>query len=215
MVVEEHAPGQPDVLLRREVHRNVSWGPTSSRRVDRVLENESALLRLDGDLPTAAPTGGAAAHVDGSGTDGKQLTATTVEAAIDLLDQAELVNLLVVPPYTKGDSDAGVLVTETGVEASTVTAMVEYATRRDAMAILDPPPDWDAADAVDSEADVAPNERERRPLLPPHPPARPAASPARSGRSLPRARWRGSSPAPTPRGACGRRRPASTPRSAA
>ena len=159
VVVQEHAPGQPTVVVRREVHRNVSWDPTSSRRVDRVLDNESALLRLDGNLPTAAPATKAAAHVDGSGTDGKQLTATTVEAALALLDQAELVNLLVVPPYTKGDTDAGVLVTETGVEASTVTAMVEYATRRDAMAILDPPADWDVSDAVDDQGDVAPNER--------------------------------------------------------
>ena len=106
VVVRSTLPGARRVL-RRRCTATSRGDPTSpagrpgARERIRPCSSSTATCRPPPRPVAPRPTS------EGSGTDGKQLTATTVERAIDLLDQAELVNLLVVPPYTKGDTDAG------------------------------------------------------------------------------------------------------------
>jgi uncharacterized protein len=139
---------------RVEAFRNVSTNPASSQRVDTVLENRSRLVRIqDGfTLPTNTPAALAPAAVANTGTDGRQLDANTVVDAIDVLELADLVNLLVIPPYTKADNAPSVVVTETDTDLAVVTAAVTYAADHDAIALLDPPAAWTDSATAESGA---------------------------------------------------------------
>nr|WP_274387864.1 phage tail sheath C-terminal domain-containing protein [Salsipaludibacter albus] len=70
------------------------------------------------------------------------------------LEDADLVNLIVVPPYT--DPGAGVPVTEGGVDAQVVTDTIAYAEARRAMVVLDPPSDWASVDDAEDDATATP-----------------------------------------------------------
>ncbi|MDF5753115.1 phage tail sheath subtilisin-like domain-containing protein [Spongiactinospora sp. TRM90649] len=155
-----------------EEFRNVSVDLDNSRRVDRVLENESSLVEgtsLAGgakrpkahDAPDAAKplwgdnstntkveTAGEVPH------DGEVLTAAEYTAAdkrgIRTLERADLFNLLCLPPY-KLDPDGGV----TGaVDTSVITAAAAYCEQRRAVLIVDPR--WKAkADVLTAAGDFA------------------------------------------------------------
>ena len=103
-VRQEPTPGTGRV----EAFRNVSMNPASAQRIDTVLENGSRLVRMqDGstcppharqrhterDRRTPGPTAPTRRH------DPEPRPSTC-------WNQADLVNLLVIPPYTKADTDA-------------------------------------------------------------------------------------------------------------
>ena len=170
-----------------EYYPNVtlSDGP---RRLDRVLSAQSQLVRVPagkldtylGGPPLAhppAPKGEdwwkdrkySSTFVD-TVSDGLFGTSSSddakaIEAAIDLLDQADLFNMLCIPPYNSGDVDHDVL-----AKASS------YCEKRRAMLIVDPPTNWtdwrtaqaeSAAKVLSPSANAAiffPRIRKRNPL---------------------------------------------------
>ncbi|HEX5874446.1 MAG TPA: phage tail sheath subtilisin-like domain-containing protein [Pyrinomonadaceae bacterium] len=151
-----------------ETFRNVSIDPGHPRQVDRVLENESNLVRASGALPGARPAPHAAptpaaplwannatnVAVQGAGqsSDGSELgdndfTGPGLEDAkqgLYALRKADLFNLLCIPPYDANNNASPALI-------STATA---YCQRRRAMMIVDPPAEWndkdDARDGLDA-----------------------------------------------------------------
>jgi uncharacterized protein len=144
-----------------EIFRNVSVSAGHARQVDRVLENESNLVRLLGSPPVNMPL----AHDPGIGkdvwadntleTNDKVLSADIAsngggleeadfsgpglenkKQGLYALRKADLFNLLCIPPYKLDDNvDGGLL--------STATAFCE---QERAMLIVDAPSDWNDKD---------------------------------------------------------------------
>ena len=127
-----------------EQFRNVSFATGSARRFDLVLLNQSSLVRQTGSLPTqpqssfpqtAAATGGG----DGDPIDASLFTGGTLRAdkkGLYALENADLVNLLVIPPYTAGGE----------IDSSVMTDTISYAVERRAVMIIDPPAAWTSVD---------------------------------------------------------------------
>jgi len=163
----------------RETFRNVTVA-ASPRRADKVLENESTLVRVKGDLPDTVPTesddgltpeqlakppfsgdddprsvGVADADKgdDGEAIDQNSLTGAGLEAGkkgLFALAKADLFNLLCIPGYL----DDG------GVDAGLVGQAAAYCERRRAMLLVDPPADWnDKDDAKQGVGDVGTSSR--------------------------------------------------------
>lgn len=133
-----------------ETFRNVSIDPDSARRVDRVLAQRSQLVRLGGDLTDDLVDVGAAGVLTEAATggdDGDELELTDYDGnnqdkqGIYALNDADLINMLVVPPYT----DTG------DIEQPVRTLAAVYAKERDAVFIADPPKDWVDVDTAETE----------------------------------------------------------------
>jgi phage tail sheath protein FI len=127
------------------------------RRVDKVLEHESRLVALDGELPTERPTAHpepesnksvwaddkAHTKADGTGSDGEDLEAndfTGNEAGkegIYALEHADIFNLLCIPPYKEDDAD---------IFQSVLPAAATYCEKRRALLLVDPPKSWESKD---------------------------------------------------------------------
>lgn len=145
-----------------EQFRNVSVDPSNSLRVDRVLFNQSQLVRVQDPLPTGRP----AAHADpqagenvwhdndpatnskvddsGSANNGGNLTSDDLlgdqasKTGIYALENVDLFNLLCIPPYL----DSG------NVDNSVVNSAATYCEARRAMLIIDPPVSWTSKDTA-------------------------------------------------------------------
>jgi len=139
-----------------EVFRNVSIAPGNVRQVDRVLENESTLMRVSGALPGTTPT----AHAnptpakplwgdndtnsfiaeadriaDGGALVDDDFNGPGLEDAkkgMFALRKADLFNLLCIPPYN-ADGNAS---------TALISAAIAYCQKRRAMMIVDPPSGW-------------------------------------------------------------------------
>ena len=154
LTIRDTATGATETFLNLTV-------ADSPRRVDRVLENDSQLVRTRGALPGAIPTadvdpapGGSPPTADDLWTDDTMSspvgTVGTDSAALDqaayegdqalktgmfALEKAELFNLLCIPPDTRaGDTPQAVWDTA-----------LSYCVERRAMLIVDPPADWGSA----------------------------------------------------------------------
>jgi hypothetical protein len=138
---------------------NCSFDPNAgSRRLDRVLENGSMLVRVDPDkaLPSKRPSAtpldkqthmpNPVATFDG-GNDGPPLTTNTLpgnpsqRTGIYALKDVDIFNILCIPPeFNKaGDTDA---LTQTDVVAPVLQDAAEYCVERRAMLIVDSPTTW-------------------------------------------------------------------------
>jgi len=147
-----------------ETYNNVTF-VDSARRVDKVLKNGSQLVRAVPPLPSAviphgAPGDGLDIWSDDNasspvlatalGSDGGDLTATDVigseedKTGLFALEDADLFNLLCIPPYR---SDGNIDYVPTLIDP-----VVNYCEKRRAMFIIDPPSEWntknDARDGV-------------------------------------------------------------------
>lgn len=131
----------------------------SPRRVDRVLERQSALIRAGDTLPGSIPTADAAitdptaTWTDSTlsspvSTDGEDSSALTSQSdfvgsqsnktKLYALEDADLFNILCIPPDTRqGDVPTGVLQTA-----------LTYCQKRRAMLIVDPPSGWTSTSAA-------------------------------------------------------------------
>jgi uncharacterized protein len=136
-----------------ESHRDVSLDPASRRRVDEVLEQESSLVRVAGELPTRPQRAFPVTATAVGGNDGRPLGPTALTTGRTLraqrrglyaLDQVDLVNVLVVPP----DTDTGDL------DARVVTDVIAYAAERRVVVLLDPPSTWSSVNAAVSSVGV-------------------------------------------------------------
>lgn len=142
-----------------EQHLNVSVGADSPRRVDTVLAQRSSLVRVSGAVPADNPGADGPEDAAGATNDGADLGAANFTTGTDMqqdkrglyaLEDADLVNLVVIPPYL--DPGVGVPVTEGGIDDQVLTDTIAYATERRAMVIMDPPTDW--ASVADAEDDA-------------------------------------------------------------
>ena len=118
---------------------NVSWATDSGRRVDTVLEQQSTLVEMTGNLPTAQMV--AATATAANGNDGNAVGAANYTTAANMrtnkrglyaLEDADLVNMIVIPPFTAAGDVAGQVTTDT----------ISYAEERRAMFIMDAPTGW-------------------------------------------------------------------------
>jgi uncharacterized protein len=145
-----------------EQFRNVSVASGHPRRVDRVLLNESGLVRMAGSLPAARPTAhpdpepgedvwgdndpetNANVADDDQASDGVLLEEDdfigtgkdTAKEGLYALKKADLFNILCMPPYLD----------DANVDASVVTAAAKYCEDRRAMLLVDPPVEWDSVE---------------------------------------------------------------------
>jgi hypothetical protein len=143
-----------------ETFRNVSIDPGHPRQIDRVLENESNLVRAVSPLPAGRPAAHAAptpaaplwennatnVWVQGAGlaSDGSELgdndfTGPGLEDAkqgLFALRKADLFNLLCIPPVDANNN----------ISPALISAATAYCQRRRAMMIVDPPSEWNDKD---------------------------------------------------------------------
>ena len=136
----------------------------SPRRVDRVLEAESSMLRAAGTpaLPTAHGAPGPTDDIwasdtlsSGSATDGVDSAplvpssyqdSQAAKTGLFALEDADLFNLLCIPPDTRGGD----------TDPSVYSTALTYCQQRRAMLIVDPPSSWNsAADARDNLGGLA------------------------------------------------------------
>ena len=128
-----------------EVFRNVSFATGSPRRYDNVLKNQSALVVATTPLATAAVSASSANATggnDGNAIDASLFTGGTLQAnkkGLYALENADLVNIIVIPPYTTAGE----------IDSSVMADTIAYAVTRRAMMIIDPPATWSSlANAV-------------------------------------------------------------------
>lgn len=153
-----------------ETFRNVSV-KDSSRRVDKVLANESRLIRVKtppGTMPSGAHAppdpkkdiwkdDNASSPVTVKASNGNALTQTDFtgtgtegsKKGLYMLDRTDLFNLLCIPPHALGGDIEGALITDA----------IVYCEKRRAMMLIDPPSKWTtkeaARDGVDSDVGEA------------------------------------------------------------
>jgi hypothetical protein len=149
LIEELERPGSSTTVYS-ELVRNVSVDPLSPRFVDKVLKEESALVRVRTSAPaTESPKDVTAAVADLNGTntaegtlggDGSDITDAQIigkqdkRTGIFALDGADLFNLLCIPPLTR-DHD---------VADTTWAKAAAYCQSRRAMLIVDPKKKWTA-----------------------------------------------------------------------
>lgn len=140
-----------DATGQVEVFRNLSVETTHARRVDLVLANQSELVRGFGPLPVARPTANAVAPPGGdpfadanstvvttTASDGTVLGASDYTGSlankegIYALEDADIFNLLCIPPYAPG----------TDVETTVWTEAATYCEAQRAILLVDAPADW-------------------------------------------------------------------------
>lgn len=151
-----------------EVFRNVSVDPGHTRRVDRVLQNESNLVRMSGALPGAMPAAhdaptpadplwgdnGTNVWVQDAGraSDGRALVDNDfngpgledAKQGMFALRKADLFNLLCIPPYDPNNN----------VSPALISSATAYCQKRRAMMIVDPPSEWNDKDDAKSGLDA-------------------------------------------------------------
>lgn len=138
-----------------EQFRNLTIITTSFRNAKNVLENESKLVRVHGSLPATTPTSHSAptpgkdvfeadatsSPVRVKASDGNALTEAnftgTGKAAkkegLFALDQADLFNILCIPPYlVTGD-----------IDATLIDSAIDYCEKHRAIFLVDPLAGWD------------------------------------------------------------------------
>ena len=138
-----------------EAFRDLSIDAEAARYVGKVLREESALLRMPDPHPAPVPTIRPAridartpASPSAKGNDGLDLTFAEYEgvpisrSGIYALDNADLFNLLCIPPFTR----------ETDVASTTWGVALEYCRNRRAMLIVDPQSGWRQPSQVTSAA---------------------------------------------------------------
>ena len=145
LTINEVDPVNEALVLKTETFRNVSVLEASPRFLTKVLEQQSQLVRVEtpSDFrPNLQAAPGVAA--DGDGADGDPITNGEIIAAIPALDQADLFNLLCIPPRTRDDD----------IDSATRVAATVYCEDRRAMFIADAPRDWNVATAVAGMQDI-------------------------------------------------------------
>jgi uncharacterized protein len=153
--IEELNPNDENDVLQFEELRNLSVAEDSSRNVVDVLENQSSLVRVSTSAPLPEtrpdPTDDAVAFANGN--DGQDIGddqiagdgLASAKRGIWALEDADIFNLLCIPPYTR-DEEVG---------ASTWEQAAVYCERRRAMLIVDPPDAWNDASSVTDAAILA------------------------------------------------------------
>lgn len=153
-VQELEAPGL-EIAVTSETIVNLSTDPTNARFVATVLQEDSNLVETSGTIPTARPKETIKNKddpndpqfyvvADGNGSDGSDISDSEIATGPNLqadrggifaLDEADLFNLLCIPPLTR--------VKDVGVgAAATLAIAAKYCKDRRAILIVDPKSGW-------------------------------------------------------------------------
>jgi phage tail sheath protein FI len=145
LMIEEVDPDTNEVRAS-ETFRNISIN--DSRFITKVLEHESELVRVQGNVPSTRPDtipSGNYIESSGTGNDGNALSDNAVtgsesnKTGLYALEKTDLFNLLCIPPLTR-DTDIG---------SSTLSAALAFCKKRRALLLVDSPSSWnDVASAV-------------------------------------------------------------------
>lgn len=135
-------------IEQTEQFRNLSVDPEHPRAIDKVLQQESRLIRVFGEMPAArpAPTDSIRVLPEGMASDGRELETDDYTGSqlnkegIFVLEDADLFNILCIPPYSP----------ITDVDKSVWATAVDYCKERRAMLIIDSPDKWKTKDDAKS-----------------------------------------------------------------
>lgn len=116
---------------------------SGARPVDQILAAQSQLIVTSGTLPTTVPSAGSNAALDDSskGHDSASLDSAdflgseSAKTALYALNNTDQVNLLCIPPDTRGGD----------LPVAVYQAALTYCVKRRAFLLVDPPKDWTAA----------------------------------------------------------------------
>src|SRR3954451_10073803 len=137
--VKDLATGQIESFKKLSIDSN------HPRSVAAILAQDSHLVRSEGAAPlhlppaSAAPAANADAFADHSatrfagGSDGGDITDVHISGGLQLLDKADLFNLLCIPPLKRSGGDVG---------KASWDAAIAYAKSRRAFVIVDPAEHW-------------------------------------------------------------------------
>lgn len=143
LIITELDPVKDDEIRFTETFRNLSVLAASPRFVTSVLAQQSQLLRVGGDVvdrPTEVTDAEPAPLPTLQADNGGAITPGDIADGINALDQADLFNLLCIPPIDR----------TTDIDAATREAAAVYCTKRRAMFIVDPPSTWNTVAAAEA-----------------------------------------------------------------
>lgn len=123
-------------VVTRETYDRVSVDPVAARYVGRILETQSSLIRVANDS-TQRPNAVVSQALQNGG-DGNIGDDAAYDDALDLLIDADDVNIVCVPPPAQDQNTSN----------ATWTAALNIAERRRALLIFDPPLEWADVDAA-------------------------------------------------------------------
>lgn len=134
-----------------EVFQKLSVDAGDPRFAGSILAQQSQLVRIESMAPasvppaSAAPAAGGDAFADptttpfAGGSDGHDMTDAQIPGGLRALDQADLFNLLCIPPLKRSGGDVG---------RQSWDAAMAYAKSRRAFVIVDPPERWTTVNDV-------------------------------------------------------------------
>lgn len=126
-------------VLANEAFRNLSTDPKSKRYIVTVLEQESNLARIVNGSPLPGTIVADGPTIFTGGGEGSPVTDTDIQGSVSgktgiyALEDADLFNLLYIPPLQRGTLPD---------PAATLAPALEYCQDRRAMLLLDPPTTW-------------------------------------------------------------------------
>ncbi|MEB3294643.1 MAG: phage tail sheath C-terminal domain-containing protein [Synechococcales bacterium] len=132
----------PDNAITLEVFRNLSTDTNSPRFATKVLQQQSAIVNLTA-LPADAPSDNKSYSLSG-GADGDAPTYSSAykgnendKTGLYALENADLFNLLCIPPRARGTTVAG-----DSAGSQLLADALAYCKKRRALLIVDPPSSW-------------------------------------------------------------------------
>lgn len=151
LIIAEDVPGAR-VPIVRETFLNLTTKTDSTRRIDRVLEAQSLLVRSDVPPDGTTPSQGSISEgrrdyvpftISSDTPDGADLTEAQFTGSRDqktglfALETIDLFNILCIPPLGRDISSES-----SNVPADVLVAALSYCAERRAMLIVDPPAQW-------------------------------------------------------------------------
>jgi phage tail sheath protein FI len=145
-------------FVELEAFLNVSFGEDHSRYVNKVVEEESDLIRVSTNTLAARPAVlnfdvvADPSKMDGSALVDKDLTGDSPgdKKGIFALDKADIFNLLCIPSPNKNGTD-----NTSGLYSSVYQEAVGYCKKKRAMLIVDPPSNWNSkGDPIDGTSGI-------------------------------------------------------------
>jgi uncharacterized protein len=146
-ILQEIIAGEDPIVV--ESFRNLSSEKDSPRYAKNVLEQDSTLVDITGNVPENGPTEAEVAFnpgTDGANnpTYGDYIGNEALKTGLYALEKADLFNLLCIPPNSR---EAGNNVADDAGQAL-LTAAKTYCKKRRAILIIDPPTKWDSTAKV-------------------------------------------------------------------
>ncbi len=128
---------------------NLTIDPTKSNSIDKVLKQNSQILRVD-ELSDKRPKEGTY-QLDSGGSDGKHIGENEIFSGSNMetdkkglyaLEKTDIFNILCIPPYTNGDDTMVEGEKATDVTTDLIAKASAYCKKRRAVLLVDPHSNW-------------------------------------------------------------------------